>query len=1099
MDSSSGIRGRGFGHPAPSSDEPGLPSYVGRYPVIGKLGRGGMGDVFLALDPTLERRIALKVISSRLAVDRMGLVRFEREAKLLASLDHPNVATVFSLEQADDIPFITMEFIPGETLAEWICNEPLPLGQALSICRQVATALEAAHQRGIVHRDLKPANIKIAPRGQVKVLDFGLAKALLITSQAATPPTLDHTPSGVTLGTPGYMSPEQILGHQVDHRADNWAFGCILFECLAGVPAFPGDNYIEKNRAVLHRDPEWNALPGDIPDGIRDLLASCLTKDPTARLGMISHARREIEEQIGRRALISSIPGPQEPAETHNLPVQISTFVGRAREMNEALRMLEESRLLTMTGAGGSGKTRLALEVARKLLPAFSDGVWRVELSPLADAALVPQSLAAVLDLSEQAATPLIATVIKHLRKRQALVILDNCEHLLEACAALTERLLESCPHLRILATSREPLGILGESIYRIPSLSIPAEGVPPSTDEFRSIEAVALFVVRAKGVRPDFALTSDNAEAIGQICRRLDGIPLALELAAARVKVVSVEEIARRLDDRFHLLTGGSKTALPRHQTLRALIDWSYDHLTEPEQLLLRSLSVFVGGWTLDAAENVCSSDSMERWEVLDLLSHLVDKSLVDVDPRTESKSHEVRYRMLEMVREYARDRLFDAAEAIHVRQRHRDHFLSMAEQAESHLTARDQAIWLSRLVAEHDNLRLALEACAGDSDGPELGLRLAGALGRFWLIRGHWSEGRSFCSALLDCSAARRGTPARAKVLNWVGNLTYMQGDYDQAASFYHQSLAIRRRLRDREGIAASLNNLGGVASKQGDYPRARTYHEESLALHRESGNRWAIAGSLNNLGGIASRQGEYAQARRYHEESLAIRRSLGDQRGTATSLTNLGIVAEKEGDYVRARMLYSESLEVQQELGDKAGVALSLANLGNVAAWDGDHSLAHSYHQQSLAIRRDLGDRPGIAESLNNLGIVASKQADYPTALLCFRESLEIQRQLGNRSGIALSLEALGALATARNQAVRAVRLLAAAQAIREDIKEPLSSAERRGLDRDIPVLRENLGDDRFTEEWSNGRAMHFEEAAEYALDHEAPETTDCEARQ
>ncbi len=559
------------------------------------------------------------------------------------------------------------------------------------------------------------------------------------------------------------------------------------------------------------------------------------------------------------------------------------------------------------------------------------------------------------------------------LQPRQVLLILDNCEHLVAACAHLAEALLRGCPRLQILATSREALGVAGEVPYRVPSLSLPDLQRLPSMEDLMKFEAVRLFIERAVSSRPGFAVTSGNAPAVVQTCQRLDGIPLAIELAAVRVKVLSVEQIARRLDDRFRLLTGGSRTAPPRHQTLQAVMDnWSYDLLSEAERTMLRRLSVFAGGFTLEAAEAVCRREGVREFEVLDLLSQLVDKSLVLAEPQ----GSEIRYRLLETVRQYGWDRLAESGEADKVRQRHREWFLGLAEQAEHQFQGREQGTWLDRLETEHDNLRAALEWCVEDENA-EAGLRLAGALWRSWEIRSHPSEGRQWLEKILALPGASERTILRAKALNGAGILASHQGEYAAGRAFVEESLAIAREMGDRSGIALSLNLLGRMARDQGDYAAARALFEESLALRRALGDKPGVGALLNNLGLAASNHGDYAAARRLLEESLAIFRELGDEQGITTTLHNLGFTAWNQGDAAAARASFEESLAIARELGDRRQIAYVLSGLGLVA-WDqGDHRAARAFFEESLAIRREVGDKRGIAYSLERFAGLAASQ--------------------------------------------------------------------------------------------------------------------------
>jgi predicted ATPase/DNA-binding winged helix-turn-helix (wHTH) protein len=614
----------------------------------------------------------------------------------------------------------------------------------------------------------------------------------------------------------------------------------------------------------------------------------------------------------------------------HNLPYQLTNFVGREQEIAQIEEMLATNRLVTLTGAGGVGKTRLAIEVASQLIDGFPDGAWLVELAALSDPRLAPQAVAKALEVREQPTRTLIETLSDYLASKKLLLVLDNVEHLLEACVRLVDEIVRHGPDITVLVTSRERLGMAGELTYRVPSLTVPSPGDNVASNALLAYEGVRLFVDRARLLRPDFSVTAENAASLASICYRLDGIPLAIELAAPRVRSMSVEELNQRLDQRFTLLTDGSRTELPRHRTLRSMIDWSYDLLREPEKLLLQRLSVFAGGWTLAAAEEVCVGEGIERRDVIDLLTSLADKSMVV----PEQEHAQTRYRLLETVRQYARDRLEDTGRSAAVRVRHRDYYLALAEEADPKLRGAEQAEWLRRLEEEHENLRAGLEWSLLGA-GSKRGLRLCAALGRFWWIRGYFAEGRQWCTRILSKSGAEERTRERASVLNAAGVLSYYQGDYPAARALYEESLAIRRELGDRSGITASLNNLGIAAVDQADYPAARARFEESLAISRELGHRSGIASSLSNSGVLAINQGDYPAAKAMLEESLAICRELGDRGWIGNVLNNLGYVARNRGDYPAARALHEESLAIRRELGDRFGIPYSLEGLAAVVA--------------------------------------------------------------------------------------------------------------------------------------------------------------------
>ncbi len=528
----------------------------------------------------------------------------------------------------------------------------------------------------------------------------------------------------------------------------------------------------------------------------------------------------------------------------HNLPVQLTSFIGREKEMAEVKRHLADARLLTLTGSGGAGKTRLALQVAADVLDSYPDGTWLIELASVTDGALVPQAVASALGVTETQGSSVTATLLTWIAGKRLLLLLDNCEHLIQPCAELVEAMLRASAKLRILVTSREALAINGETVWLVPSLALTdtASLEAPGADVKALVaqnEAVRLFIDRAVSAQPSFVLTERNAAAVAQICRRLDGIPLAIELAAARVKALSAEQISARLDDRFRFLTGGSRTALPRQQTLQALIDWSHSLLTDPERLLLRRLSVFLGGWTLAAAEAVCAGDGLEESQVLDLLSQLLNKSLVAV----ENLEGEIRYRLLETIRQYARGKLFDSGETPRVADRHLDYFLSFAEEAEKHLSGSEQVAWLNRLQTEHDNMRAAIEWSRAGTAETAASLRLVGALWQFWYIRGFISEGRRHLrQALAESTNAPAGMRARA--LTGASLLAHAQGDYERGPVLIDESIALSRKSGDRKELMAALGVASILAEYREEYERGRQMQEESLVLARELGDKAGIA---------------------------------------------------------------------------------------------------------------------------------------------------------------------------------------------------------------------------------------------------------------
>jgi predicted ATPase/class 3 adenylate cyclase/Flp pilus assembly protein TadD len=615
-------------------------------------------------------------------------------------------------------------------------------------------------------------------------------------------------------------------------------------------------------------------------------------------------------------------------ARPNNLPIQLTTFIGRDEEIREVRALLARARLLTLTGSGGLGKTRLAIQVAAEAADSFPDGVWLVELAGLSDPGLVAQAVALPFGLGEQAGRPFLTVLTDYFQPRHVLLVLDNCEHLIDQCAQLADTLLRACPALQILATSRQSLGVAGETTWRVPPLSSPEAGAASTLEHAEAYEAVRLFADRAAAILPHFSLTRDNAPAVAEVCHQLDGIPLAIELAAARLRVLSVEQIRDRLNQRFVLLTGGSRTALPRHQTLRAAIEWSDALLSPPERILFQRLSVFVGGCAADAAEVICAGQGLPTDEILQLLAQLVDKSLLIAD----RFGIEMRYRMLETIGEFGRERLRESGEESAVRDRHTKFFLALAERAEPNLHGPNQARWLARLETEHDNLRAALDWSMLQG-AAETGLRLANALWWFWYVRGYYAEGRAWFDLAL--SQAAEATPLRAKALGGAGYLATYQGDYPAAGRFLGESLALARAREDKPGVAQALKSLGGLAWFRGHFEDATTLFDDSLRLFRELNEHYNVGIVLNNLGTLATLRGEFALARTRLQESLAISRQLGDKQHIALAASNLGVIALREGEYTAARTLFRESLLLDRDLGDKRSICAELEEIGLLAA--------------------------------------------------------------------------------------------------------------------------------------------------------------------
>ncbi|MGE0545042.1 MAG: tetratricopeptide repeat protein [Dehalococcoidia bacterium] len=636
------------------------------------------------------------------------------------------------------------------------------------------------------------------------------------------------------------------------------------------------------------------------------------------------------------------------------LPRPPTSLIGREREREAVSGQLRraEVQLLTLTGAGGVGKTRLALAIAEDLLADCEDGVYFVDLAPIADPTLVPSAIAGALDIGETARRSLIESLVDHLRGRSLLLVLDNFEQVLAAAPLLTD-LLTACPKLKLLVTSRAALRLSGEHEFPVPPLQLPDPKRLPDLEALSQYEAVTLFIQRAQAARPDFQVTNASAPAVAELCARLDGLPLAIELAAARVKLLSPQALLARLGRRLTLLTGGGRDLPARQQTLRGTIAWSYNLLEPDECVLFARLAVFAGGCSLDAAEAVCDIDQDLSLAVLDGLAVLVDQSLVR---QAEGPEGEPRFAMLETIREYAAERLDVSGDTEAVRRRHAEYFMALAEQAASELVGPRQAAWLDRLEREHDNLRAAL-GWALERDQGELGLRLAAALWRFWELRGHLTEGQEWLERTL-AHRPEAPTSARAKALNGAGNLAHKRGEFERAEAWYEEALSLWRELGDRRNVAVALHNLGVSALKRRDFERAEALHSESLAIARELGDQPTVAISINLWGVLARNRGDNERARACYEESLALFRALGDNANVALVLNNLARVERDLEDWERAAALCAESLALFQELGDRQGLAWVLSNLAIMAQRRGAWEQSARLHGATESLREAVG---------------------------------------------------------------------------------------------------------------------------------------------
>jgi len=1003
-----------------------------------------MGEVFRARDSRLGREVAIKILASNPAANHDLVQRFEGEARSASALNHPNIVTIYEFGCVDSTQYIAMELVEGKTLRELLNAGLMPMHKVIHIAAQVADGLATAHEAGIVHRDLKPENIMVRPDGLVKVLDFGLAKLYECSNEVLSEmdtKAFCQTEVGVVIGTLGYMSPQQATGQPLDFRSDQFSFGLVVYEMATGRRALHRDTRVDTIAAIINEQPEpLGALNPEAPAPLCWAVEHCLAKDPEKRYASTRDLARELNTILQHFAELKSERGE---APANKLPRQLTSFVGRDVEVNGVKEILlrDDVLLTTITGPGGVGKTRLALKVAEELTGRFPAGVHLVQLGAVTDPDLVPSLIAQTLHLRAGGESPL-ETLKEHLRsslRKPLLLLLDNFEHLVTVGPVVGE-LLAIGPYLKILVTSRAPLRIYGEHEFPMPPLTLPDPRSLPPVEFLAQYSAVALFVQRAAAVRPDFVLTHDNAADVVEICSRLDGLPLAIELAASRIKLLRPAALRARLASRLQLLTGGSRDLPARQQTLRGAIDWSHDFLSSAEQVLFRRLSVFAGGCNLEEVEAVCNTKEDLELDLLDGVASLVNHSLLQ---QIEQPEGEPRFAMLETIREYAREKLLASGEEAQTRRAHAAYCLVLAEEGAA-TTDEERIKWFNCFEIEHENLRAALEWLieSGDADW---GLRLGLALFGFWEAREYLSEGRDRLEKLLRLGTKSTASKERVRALFAAGVLACEQRDFAAAEALMQHSLEMARELNDKQCIAVTINGMAIQCRDRGDIAVSRTLLEESLEIWKEIDDRLAVARSLSNLANVERLQ----------------------------------------GDFARARSLYEESLEILRELGDRTGAAWSINYLGDVARDRGDSNAAHELYHLSLTAFRELGDRWGIAGSLADLGNLAREQQDFERASSLYRESMRLFQELDHKRGIARLLDCLACLASAQSAPRRALTLAGAAAALREKLGIPLPAKEQATLEALLQPARRSFTNAEDTSIWLNGWALPLDRAVAEAL--------------
>ena len=914
---------------------------VSHYKILEKLGEGGMGVVYKAQDIKLKRTVALKFLPSHLTKNKTDKARFLQEAQAAAALNHNNVCTIHEIHDEEDNPFIVMEYVEGRTLRE-VINTPfsppsrgekdkspplkgdlggcLPIPEAISISIQIAEALKAAHAKGIFHRDIKSENIMVTETGQVKVMDFGLAK---LAGSAKL------TKTGLTTGTAAFMSPEQFLNREIDHRTDIWSFGVVLYEMLTGQLPFQGDYDSAVMYSVLNEEPRHvKALCSDCPDALSDMTAVCLQKEPEKRFGSMQEIVDILEDK-------KPAPKFSRLTQKHNLPAQLTSFIGRDQEIETVKKLISENRLVTLTGAGGCGKSRLAIQIANSVLVIYPDGVWIVELAPITVPENIDQAIAGVFNVKEQPGSTLIQILMNYMKSKKLLLVLDNCEHLIAACSGIVEQILRSTTDVTILTTSREALNVADEVAWRVPSLSLPQDEKKLSDKELSAFEAIQLFVTRAKNKKPDFKLSAHNSQTVLQICQRLDGIPLAIELAASRLNVFTPELILSRLDDRFRLLTGGSRTALERHKTLQATIDWSYDLLTEHEKTVFHRLSVFVGGFDLEAYEKICDDDTMENENSIDLLTGLIEKSLVVT--RT-LENGEYRYQLLETIRHYAKGKLLECGESDTLRESHFQYYCGLAEKGYMEQLEKFE-YWINRLELEHENIIAALEWVKNDL---EKRLHLAGVLGWFWVEHSHYNLGLEYLKDVDVKTMEVNQTKVRAItcygwLLAWVGD--------PKGFSVFEESLKLWDKLKDIREKANFLFFHSMFKSIMADYTAAQDAASEINNIAREIKNDYLLLRSKTAQTFIHISQLQVDSAEPLAEQNIRDAIALKANPDKTWNLHFHADCALMRKDYKETEKRYVIAMKGMLERGDLIGVCTEMTGVAFALSGQGRYIKALS----------------------------------------------------------------------------------------------------------------------------------------------------------
>ncbi|SEB64274.1 protein kinase domain-containing protein [Rhodococcus koreensis] len=941
-----------------------------------EIGRGGFGVVYRCRQEALDRTVAVKILTADL--DEENLARFFREQRSMGRLTgHPNIVNVLQVgATASGRPFIVMQYYPRGSLDMQIRRHgALPLQEALRVGVKMAGGLDTTHRLGILHRDIKPANILLTDYGEPALTDFGIAH---ISGGFVTA-------TGTVTGSPAYTAPEVLKGDPPTPSSDLYSVGATLFCALTGHAAFErrSGEHIIAQFLRFTAEPVPDLRTQRIPDDLAAIVERAMSDSPQNRqtsAAAIGNELREIQARLGFAVdamVLQSAPGealaepnndyanpgptggtpvgrkpfalPLKKGSRGNLPVELTSFIGRRKELAEAKKRLSESHLVTLTGIGGVGKTRLALRTATTVQRGFADGVWLVELGDLSDETLLIDVVAVALGLREQSSRPMDEVLLEFLAPRELLLVLDNCERLVNAVASLAERLLRSSPGLRILATSRESLGIGGEMTLRVPPLVVP-DPDQPSLRGLPQYDSVSLFTERATATVPTFTLTDDNKTTVALICQRLDGLPLPIELAAARLRAMSAEQILHRLTDRYALLTRGNRSAPMRQQTLRWCIDWSHDLCTPQEQLVWARLSVFAGSFELDAAEQICGID-LAPDELLDALASLVDKSILI----REEHGTVVRFRLLDTLREYAAEKAEQHSDRSELLRRHRDWYLQLALDAETEWISPRQLEWIARLQREQPNLREALDFCLVDD--PIKGLRMSAALFLFWNSRGLLGEGRRWLDQLLSRDSGHP-TIERIRALCADSVLAEIQHDLETGAARVAEARTLANQSANPVANALIVHAEGLLALFSGALTDACLRLEKALELFSRLGDHALQIGILDELGLAYEQLGRWDKAIACHSQLLVTTEALGDSVYRSYALRAMAVAVWKQGDRARSLRLLEQALQLTRQVDDPLTAALCLEAMAWVAGEDRDPKGAVVLMGAAESLRESVG---------------------------------------------------------------------------------------------------------------------------------------------